>query len=78
MEDMNSMLLYLPHARNVCVLIAQALMRRGLANLEMDRPEEAIKGGCCNIFLFHIDSMSRCRQDMYNVVNLMLALALRL
>lgn len=53
-------------------------MRRGLANLEMDRPEEAIKGAFCNIFLFHVDSMSRCKQDMYNVVNLMLALALRL
>ena len=44
MEYINIMPLYLLHAKKGCFLIVQALMRRGLANLEMDRPEEAIKG----------------------------------
>lgn len=53
-------------------------MRRGLASLEMDRPEEAIKGTFCNICIFHVDRMSICRQYMYNIVYLMLALVIKL
>lgn len=74
----SSMLLGLLFVKNVCILIVQALMRRGLANLEMDKPEEAIKGAFHGIFIFRVECTSRCRQYMHNVINLTLALALRL
>ena len=53
-------------------------MRRGLASLEMDKPEEAIKGTYCNILIFHVNRMSICRQYMYNIVNLMFVLVVKL
>lgn len=52
MEYINNMLLYLLHSENGCIMIVQALMRRGLANLEMDRLEEAIKGGFATFLYF--------------------------